>query len=100
VILCFHRHMAHVSASRGTGSLFGNLLLSFSTKNKSAKVSGTSTANVASVLFFGFHWSFAILEPAGKGLPSAGMPDLKAAIIVGFAFTVHRQTLLTLIATN
>jgi hypothetical protein len=27
----------------------------------------TSTTKGASVLFFGFHWSFAILEPSGKG---------------------------------
>src|SRR3954453_13441917 len=49
------------------------------------KTSGTSTAKGASVLFFGFHWSFAILEPSGKGLPLPGTPALYAAIIVGFA---------------
>src|SRR3954451_5884267 len=47
--------------------------------------SGTSTANWASVLFFGFHWSFAILEPSGNGWPFPGMPALYALIIIGFA---------------
>jgi hypothetical protein len=40
----------------------------------SAKVSGTSTTKGASALFFGFHWSFAILEPLGKGSPLPGTP--------------------------
>ena len=37
-------------------------------------VSGTFTSKGASVLFFGFHWSFTILEPSGKGLPLPGTP--------------------------
>src|SRR5579862_6046106 len=49
------------------------------------KTSGTSTAKGASVLFFGFHWSFTILEPSGKGWPLPGMPALYAWIIVGLA---------------
>src|ERR1700744_4212562 len=49
------------------------------------KMSGTSTTNGASVLFFGFHWSFAILAPSGKGWPLPGMPDLKALIMIGLA---------------
>src|SRR5437763_3749854 len=50
-----------------------------------AKTSGTSTTKGASVLFFGFHWSFAILAPSGKGWPLPGMPALKALIIIGLA---------------
>src|SRR5258707_13170151 len=42
------------------------------------KTSGTSTTKGASVLFFGFHWSFTILEPSGKGWPLPGTPDLYA----------------------
>src|SRR3954449_12131670 len=49
------------------------------------KTSGTSTTKGASVLFFGFHCSFAILEPSGKGWPLPGMPALYASIITGFA---------------
>src|SRR6476620_5275028 len=49
------------------------------------KTSGTSTMKGASVLFFGFHWSFAILEPSGKGLPLPGTPALYALIMVGLA---------------
>src|SRR5437762_4881356 len=49
------------------------------------KRSGTSTTKGASVLFFGFHWSFTILEPSGKGLPLPGSPALYALIIVGLA---------------
>src|SRR5712672_4493214 len=45
----------------------------------------TSTANGASVLFFGFHWSFAILEPSGKGWPLPGTPALYASIMLGLA---------------
>src|SRR6202042_2839818 len=50
-----------------------------------AKTSGTSTTKGASVLFFGFHWSFAIFEPSGKGWPLPGMPALYALIMVGLA---------------
>src|SRR5271166_1778145 len=50
-----------------------------------AKTSGTSTTKGASVLFFGFHWSFAIIEPSGKGWPLPGMPALYALIMVGLA---------------
>jgi hypothetical protein len=50
-----------------------------------AKTSGTSTTNGASVLFFGFHWSFTILEPTGKGRPLCGTPALYASIMVGLA---------------
>src|SRR4029077_20217431 len=49
------------------------------------KTSGTSTTKGASVLFFGFHWSFAILEPSGKGWPLPGTPALYAMIMVGLA---------------
>ena len=49
------------------------------------KTSGTSTTKGASVLFFGFHCSFAILEPSGKGWPLPGTPDLYALIMVGLA---------------
>src|SRR5262245_29519645 len=49
------------------------------------KTSGTSTTKGASVLFFGFHWSFTILEPSGKGWPLAGTPALYASIMVGLA---------------
>src|SRR5208282_5754323 len=65
--------------------LFGNLLLSFSMKKACAKTSGTSTTKVASVLFLGFHWSFAIMEPSGKGLPLPGTPALYALIMIGLA---------------
>ena len=37
------------------------------------------------MLFFGFHWSFAILEPSGKGWPLLGTPALYALIMVGLA---------------
>src|SRR5260370_42659708 len=50
-----------------------------------AKTSGTSTTKGASVLFFGFHWSFAILEPSGKRWPLPGRPALYALIMVGLA---------------
>src|SRR5208337_5594965 len=63
--------------------VFGNLLLSFSITKACLKTSGTSTANWASVLFFGFHWSFTIMEPSGKGLPLPGIPALYALIMVG-----------------
>src|SRR4051812_45871686 len=49
------------------------------------KTSGTSTTNGASGLFFGFHWSFTILEPSGKGWPLPGTPVLYASIMVGLA---------------
>src|SRR5246127_3096604 len=49
------------------------------------KTSGTSTTKGASVLFFGFHWSFAIMEPSGKGWPLPGTPALYALIMVGLA---------------
>src|SRR5712672_1830648 len=49
------------------------------------KTSGTSTTNGASVLFFGFHWSFTIMEPSGKGWPLPGTPALYALIIGGLA---------------
>src|ERR1700676_1653769 len=49
------------------------------------KTSGTSTTKGASVLFFGFHWSFTILEPFGKGWPLLGMPALYALIMIGLA---------------
>jgi hypothetical protein len=52
----------------------GNLLLSFSMKKMSCRVSGTLTEKGASVLFFGFHSIFAILEPSGKSLPLPGTP--------------------------
>src|SRR5437762_2987052 len=47
------------------------------------KTSGTSTTKGASVLFFGFHWSFTIMEPSGKGWPLPGTPALYAVIMVG-----------------
>src|SRR6202140_3718049 len=47
--------------------------------------SGTSTTKGASVLFFGFHWSFAILEPSGNGWPLPGTPALYALIMAGLA---------------
>src|SRR5882724_11402925 len=53
--------------------------------NAWVKTSGTSTTKGASVLFFGFHWSFTILEPSGKGWPLPGTPDLYASIMVGLA---------------
>src|SRR3954447_760893 len=49
------------------------------------KTSGTSTTNGASGLFFGFHWSFTILEPSGKGWPLPGTPALYAPIMVELA---------------
>src|SRR5271170_1098714 len=49
------------------------------------KTSGTSTTKGASVLFFGFHWSFTIMEPSGKAWLLPGTPALYALIIVGFA---------------
>src|SRR4030088_954983 len=49
------------------------------------KTSGTSTTKGASVLFFGFHWSFTIMEPSGQDCPLPGTPDLYALIIVGLA---------------
>src|SRR6476620_117976 len=53
--------------------------------NAWVNTSGTSTTKGASALFFGFHWSFTIFEPSGKGLPLPGMPALYALIIVGLA---------------
>src|ERR1700744_954553 len=47
--------------------------------------SGTSTTKGASVLFFGFHCSFTILEPSGKGWPLPGTPALYASIMIGLA---------------
>src|SRR5437773_7377361 len=49
------------------------------------KTSGTSTTKGASVLFFGFHWSFTILEPSGKGRALPGTPALYASTMVGLA---------------
>src|SRR5208282_4041071 len=49
------------------------------------KTPGTSTTKGASVLFLNFHWSFAILEPSGKGWPFPGTPALYALIMVGLA---------------
>src|SRR5579862_3374148 len=49
------------------------------------KTSGTSTAKDASVLLFGFHCSFTILEPSGKDWPSTGTPALYALIMIGLA---------------
>src|SRR5689334_3605491 len=46
-------------------------------------VSGTSTTKGASVLFFGFHWSFASFDPCGKAWPLPGMPDFIALMMVG-----------------
>src|SRR5580765_2179272 len=46
------------------------------------KTSGTSTTKGASALF-GFHWSFTIMEPSGKGWPLPGTPALYAVIMVG-----------------
>ncbi len=37
------------------------------------------------MLFFGFHWSFTISEPSGKGWPLPGTPALYALIMVGLA---------------
>ena len=37
------------------------------------------------MLFFGFHWSFTIMEPSGKGWPLPGMPALYALIMAGLA---------------
>ena len=37
------------------------------------------------MLFFGFHWSFTILEPSGKRWPLPGTPDLYALIMAGLA---------------
>jgi hypothetical protein len=51
----------------------------------SLKTSGTSTTKGASVLFFGVHWSFTIMEPSGKGCPLPGTPALNAVIMVGLA---------------
>ena len=34
------------------------------------------TSNGASVLFTGFHWILAIVEPSGNGWPLRGMPAL------------------------
>src|SRR4029079_11162056 len=65
--------------------LFGNFLLCFSMTKDCGNTSGTSTTKGASVLFLGFHWSFTILEPSGKGWPLPGMPALYASIIVGLA---------------
>src|ERR1700680_4358737 len=66
-------------------TLFGNLLLSFSMTKACVKTFGTSPTRGASVLFFGFHWSFTILEPSGKGWPLSGTPALNASIMVGLA---------------
>src|SRR5439155_19421679 len=72
--------------------LSGNLLLSFSMTKACVKTSGTSTTNGASVLFFGFHWSFTILEPSGKGWPLSGTPALYASIMVGLATITLRTS--------
>src|SRR4030095_13615000 len=53
--------------------------------NACVNTSGTSTTNGASVLFFGFHCSFTILEPSEKGWPLFGIPALYASIMVGLA---------------
>src|SRR5438552_4210123 len=65
--------------------VFGNRLLSFSIRKACVGAFGTSTAKVASVLFLKLHWSFAILEPSGKGWPLPGTPALYALIMVGLA---------------
>src|SRR5207247_5514929 len=57
------------------------------------------TEKGASVLFFGFHSILAILEPSGKGFPLPGMPDLYAAIIVGFATIALSRSSVWLTAT-
>ncbi len=47
------------------------------------------------MLFFGFHWSLAILEPSGKGWPLFGMPALYASIMIGLAtITLSTSTVL------
>src|SRR4051812_1483250 len=56
------------------------------------KTSGTSTTKGASVLFFGFHWSFTILEPSGKGWPLPGTPVLNASIMIGLATITLRTS--------
>src|SRR5580704_4182451 len=76
---------AYLNSAYPHPPLFGKLLLSFSMTKACAKTSGTSTTKGASVLFFGFHWSLAILEPSGKGWPLPGTPALKAAIMAGLA---------------
>ena len=43
-------------------------------RKTSCKTSGILTEKGASVLFFGFHSIFAILEPSGKGFPLPGTP--------------------------
>src|SRR5207245_10858649 len=65
--------------------VFGNRLLSFSIRKACVGASGTSTTKGASVLFLKLHWSFAIFEPSGKGLPLPGTPALYALIMFGLA---------------
>src|ERR1700741_3828616 len=56
------------------------------------KTFGTSTTKGASVLLLKLHWSFAILEPSGKGCPLPGMPALYALIMVGLATITLRTS--------
>src|ERR1700680_5232289 len=65
--------------------VFGNRLLSSSMRNACVGASGTSTTKGASVLFLKLHWSFADLEPSGKGWPLPGIPALYALIMIGLA---------------
>ena len=51
----------------------------------------TSTTKGASVLFFGFHCSFTIMEPSGKGT-FPGAPALYALIIAGLATITLRTS--------
>src|SRR5712691_11671065 len=54
-------------------------------KSTSCRTSGTVVAAGASALFFGFQWTFAILEPSGKCVPLPGTPAREASIIMGLA---------------
>src|SRR4051794_32575726 len=63
--------------------LSANRLASFTMKSTSCCVPGIVVFG-KNWLFFGFQWIFAIRAPSGNGLPLAGIPAWKAAIIAGF----------------
>src|SRR6202044_2224288 len=72
--------------------VFGNLLLSFSMTKAGVNTSGTSTANWASVLFFGFPWSFTSMEPLRERLAVDGNAAFCTAVIMAGLPTITLST--------
>src|SRR5262245_7124175 len=73
---------SYLKAAQPHPPLSANLLLSFTMKSTSCRLSGT-TVVVKVSCFFGFQWILAILAPSGNGRPLLGMPDCRALIISG-----------------